>query len=123
MSRRETVIQTFDLKPIEKCTLRKLVRRLKGSRTSGIDHIDSFSLKLAAPYVEDILQHLINLSLVQYPECWKTQLIHPFHKKGDKCVGGNYRPVSHISEVSGVARWGRFATPEPFSGNFGEICG
>ena len=102
---RDSLIQDFNLKPIEKCTLRKLVTRLKGSRTSGYDQVDSFSLKLAAPFIEDILLHLVNLSLVQYPECWKTQLVHPFHKKGDKSKGENYRPVSHIPEVSKLVEY------------------
>ena len=56
----------------------------------------SFSIKKAAPHIEDVLVHIINLSLLNFPLDWKTQLIHPFHKKADKCVGENYRPVSHI---------------------------
>ena len=37
---------------------------------------------------------------MKFPQGWKTQLIHPYHKKGDKCTGENYRPVSHIVEIS-----------------------
>ena len=36
----------------------------------------------------------------KFPGGWKTQLIHPYQKKGYKCVGENYRPVSHIVELS-----------------------
>ena len=75
---------------------------MKGNRSSGIDQIDSFSLKLAAPLIENVLLHLINLAITEksFANCWKTQLIHPYFKKGDKWVGENYRPVSNIPEVS-----------------------
>ena len=45
---------------------------------------------------------IINLSLSKktFPPTWKTQLIHPNHKKGDKTLTKNYRPVSHIVEIS-----------------------
>ena len=98
-------INTFNLKPIDITTLRKFIRKLKGSRSSGFDQIDSFSIKVAAPYIEDVLLHLVNLSLVNYPQSWKCQLVHPYHKKGDKCNGENYRPVSHIVEVSKIAEY------------------
>ena len=78
---------------------------MKGGRSSGIDTIDSYSIKTASPYIQDVLLHLVNLSLKKYPILWKTQLIHPFHKKGDKGVGENYRPVSHIAEVSKLAEY------------------
>ena len=40
----------------------------------------------------DILIHLINLSLKNhtFPAQWKTQLIHPNYKKGDKTRGKNF---------------------------------
>ena len=38
--------------------LRKYVNKLKGGQSSGVDDIDSFSLKLAAPIIEDVLLHL-----------------------------------------------------------------
>ena len=44
-------------------TLRKAIKRMKGKRSCGVDLIDSYSLKLAAPLIEDALLHLINLSI------------------------------------------------------------
>ena len=82
---------SLSLREITKEELRKYVKQLKGNRSSGIDQIDSFCLKLAAPYIEDVLLHLINLSVrnSSFNGNWKTQLIHPYHKKGDKCDGSN----------------------------------
>ena len=95
-------IPEFHLKEIDRSDLKKYLRKLKGGKSSGIDQIDSYSLKLAAPVIEDILLHLVNLNIrnCSFSCGWKTQLVHPFHKKGDKDVGTNYRPVSHIVEVS-----------------------
>ena len=72
--------------------------------------VDSYSLKLAAPILEDVLLHVINLSITSssYPSPWKTQLIHPFHKKAEKTDPGNYRPVSHIPELSKLEEYAVF---------------
>ena len=54
----------FSLKPITRQKLRKLIKRMKGGKSSGVDTIDNHSLKLAAPLIEDALEHIINLSIV-----------------------------------------------------------
>ena len=92
---RDAPIEEFQLEEISLPTLRKFIKKLKGNRSSGIDQIDSFSLKLAAPHIELVLLHLVNLPIKNgaYPQVWKTQLIYPFYKKGDRTVGENYRPV------------------------------
>ena len=63
--------------------------------------MDSFSLKLAAPLIEDASLHLVNLSIKtnSFSSFWKHQLIFPHHKKDDKPLVKNYRPVSHLVEV------------------------
>ena len=75
---------------------------MSGGKSSGIDTIDSYSLKLAAPYIKEVILHLINLSITTntFSKHWKVQLIHPFYKKGDRTKGENYRPVSHLVELS-----------------------
>ena len=80
---------------------------MKGGKSCGIDDIDSYCLKLAAPFIKPVLLHLINLSLTgnTFPSEWKTQLIHPNYKKGDKTNSGNYRPVSHIVEISKLVEY------------------
>ena len=72
--------------------------------------MDSYRLKLAAPHIMDILLHLVNTSLSSgtFGSIWKTQLIYPFHKKGDRSETSNYRPVSHISEVSKLVEYAVF---------------
>ena len=92
---------TFKLQPISIQKLRLLIKRMKGGRSFGIDNIDSFSLKLAAPLLEDALQHLVNLSIrtCTFSKLWKPQIIFPLHKKAEKEKVENYRPVSHLVEI------------------------
>ena len=85
--------------------MRKILKKLKGNRSCGNDFIDGFSIKLAAPIIEDILLHIVNLSINEskYPQFWKMSKINPHFKKGDRTNGENYRPVSDIIFVSKIA--------------------
>ena len=80
------------------------MKSLKSSRSHGRDFIDSSSLKLAFPSIEEAILHLINLSITSnsFARDWKIQLVLPLHKKNDKLNGLNYRPVSHIIEVGKI---------------------
>ena len=102
---RNNEISEFNLKPIDVKKLRKILKKLKGNRSCGIDFIDGFSIKLAAPLIEDILLHLVNLNILQakYPQLWKCSKVNPHHKKGERTNGENYRPVSDIVFVSKIA--------------------
>ena len=75
---------------------------LKGNRSCDIDFIDGYSVKLAAPVLEGVLLHLVNLNIEKskYPQPWKSTKINPHFKKGDRTDGENYRPVSDIVFVS-----------------------
>ena len=94
-------LPNFELKPINLITLRKLIKNMKGGKSCGSDYIDSYCLKLAAPLIEDALLHLVNLSINTnvFPKLWKHQMIFPQHKKGEKHLAKNYRPVSHLVEI------------------------
>ena len=49
LSRFPAEIPDFSLKEISKEDLRKIIKKMNGSRSHGIDFIDSFSLKLSHP--------------------------------------------------------------------------
>ena len=97
----------FRIKKIGLVTLRKAVKKMKGKRVHGRDEIDSYSLKLAAPLMEESLLHLVNLSIESqnFAKPWKPQLILPFHKKNEKTKVENYRPVSHLVEVGKMVEY------------------
>ena len=97
----------FTLKEIDVKTLRVIMKRMKCKRVHGVDWIDSYSLKIASPLMEDSLLHLVNLSIRQskFAKNWKPQLVHPFHKKKAKDQVENYRPVSHLVQVGKIAEY------------------
>ena len=101
LNRRQSPPPPFKIQQISRRQLRSLIKKMKGGRSSGVDKIDSFSLKLAAPLIEDALLHLVNLSIRtnSFSSFWKHQLIFPQHKKKEKNLVENYRPVSHLVEV------------------------
>ena len=51
----------FKIRKINLTTLRKAIKKVKGKRVHGRDEIDSYSLKVSAPLIEDSLLHLVNL--------------------------------------------------------------
>ena len=105
LQKREEEITEFNLKKISKLDLRKLLKKRKGNRSSGIDYVDGYSIKLASPLIEDILIHLVNLTIEEseYPKLWKINKVSPQFKKGDKTLGSNWRPVTDLVFVSKLA--------------------
>ena len=47
----------FCLLEISREAFRKIIGQMKGTRVHGVDWIDSFSLKISAPLIEDSLMH------------------------------------------------------------------
>ena len=120
LSKRNDEIPLFNLKKINITKLRKLLKKRKGNRSCGIDYIDGYSIKLAAPLIEDILLHLVNISIDNsiYPSLWKVNKVSPQFKKGDKTLGENWRPVTDIVFVSKLAEAAVFEqVEEHFSSN------
>ena len=104
---RQEPVPEFQIKTIDIQKLRKIMKKVKSSRSHGKDFIDSSSLKLAFPLVEDAILHLVNLSILnsEYSSFWKVQLVLPLFKKNDPLNGENYRPVSHIIEIGKIAEY------------------
>ena len=80
------------------------MKKIKATRSHGTDYIDSKILKISAPVIENIILHLVNLSIStnNYAKGWKSQLVLPFYKKKDPLDGKNYWPVSHIIEIGKI---------------------
>ena len=84
--------------------VKKILKNLSSSRSTGIDELDNFSLKLAGDYIAQPIHHIVCLSIIQskFPCSWKVSKVIPLHKKDDKLERKNYRPVSILSPVSKV---------------------
>ena len=83
----------------------KILKSLSNSRSTGIDELDNFSVKLAAELIAQPIHHIISLSIIQnkFPYSWKYSKVLPLHRKRDKLDRKNYLPpVAIISPISNV---------------------
>ena len=81
-----------------------LLRGINSSKAAGPDGIHGEVLKNCASSLAYPLSILFNLSFStgNIPQDWKTALVVPVHKKGDKGSVENYRPISLTSLVMKV---------------------
>ena len=95
---------SFQLKAVHPETVEKILSGLKNSKSCGLDTIDTFTLKLAGPYILPALTHLVNLSITSqtFPTVWKTAKIIPRYKKEDPLSPPNYRPVAILPILSKI---------------------
>ena len=82
----------------------KLLKNLKNSKSTSIDELDNFCVKIAADEIDRPLHHIITLSILQhkFPRSWKYSKVIPLHKKHSKLEMKNYRPVAILSPLSKI---------------------
>ena len=73
-----------------------LIRGINAAKSSGPDEISGRMLLLCDSSIVHPLKLIFEnkLSTGIYPEIWKLANVTPFHKKGEKYLAGNYRPIS-----------------------------
>lgn len=76
-----------------------LLLNLDAKKSSGPDEIPNIFLKRYAEWCSHYLVIIFNLTLDKgtIPRDWKCGKIIPVHKKGDKTILSNYRPISLTS--------------------------
>ncbi len=84
----------------------KRLQSLSPQKAAGSDKLHPKILRALAPFIAESLTELSNLSLLttEVPEHWRSAIICPIFKKGDREVTGNYRPVSLTSIVCKVMK-------------------
>jgi len=82
----------------------QLLHNLKPHKAAGPDNFPSYFLKEVANEISPALSIIFQASLNQgaIPEVWKSALIVPVYKKGNKKDPANYRPVSLTSICSKI---------------------
>ena len=77
------------------------LKKLRIDKSPGPDNLHPRVLKEIAAEISQPLAELMQNSLDrgETPSCWRDANITAIHKKGDKTVPGNYRPVSLTSQV------------------------
>ena len=74
---------SLSLNHVTKDDVKKLLKKLKNTKSTSVDELDNFSVKLAAEYIAEPLHHIVTLSLMQnkFPTNWKYTKVIPLHKK------------------------------------------
>ena len=75
----------------------KIIRNLKNSKSSGMDNLDTYIIKLTRAHIVPSVCHIVNLSIQsrKFPTKWKIAKVVPLYKgKGSKFDPKNCRPVA-----------------------------
>ena len=98
-------VEGFKFVEIDDMETVKLIKRLKGKKSCGLDWICGYSLKIASGELRKEIRTLVNLNLRKgkfYSEWRKTKVLPGFKNKGSKFDAKFYRPISNLSEVSKI---------------------
>ncbi|MCG7879605.1 MAG: reverse transcriptase family protein, partial [Candidatus Thiodiazotropha endolucinida] len=81
-----------------------VLNNLDVKKACGPNHLNPRLLKEGAPILSQPLSVLFNRSLSQgyFPSLWKDGYLTPIHKKDDKSLPSNYRPISLLDPVGKV---------------------
>ena len=87
--------------PVE---IEKIIAELKNTKSTGMDYVNTWVIKLIAKEMLPAITHIVNLSISkqQFPQSWKMAKVVPLLKKGDPLQPKNYRPVSLLPIFSKI---------------------
>jgi hypothetical protein len=82
----------------------KILKSLDTGKANGSDGVSNRLLKEASLAIAEPLSNLFNRSfdLAQVPKKWKESNICPIHKKDDRSIVSNYRPIALLSCVGKI---------------------
>ena len=95
---------TFQLRPVSPVEVKEIITKLKNTKSTGMDYIDTWVIKLVGGDILPALTHIVNLSISrnEFPLSWKIAKVVPLLKKGDPLQSKNYRPVALLPIFSKV---------------------
>ena len=97
---------SFQLQKVSVEDVFKVIKSLNNSSATGVDYIDTRTVKIAADIISPALTHIINLSIETntFPEVWKFAKIIPLLKSSssDPLLPKSYRPIALLPILSKV---------------------
>lgn len=97
-------LHSFALLPTDETEVKSIIMTLRNGCATGIDNISCSFIKKYMKYLTPHLTYLFNLCLSTgiFPKVFKTALIKPIHKNGDKSCVNNYRPIAILPSLSKI---------------------
>lgn len=98
-----SIIEPFTFPQFTADDVLKSYNSLK-KKSQGPNSIPFKILKVCDPVIFHHLASLFNISISEgnFPNIWKCAIVKPIHKKGDKTLPINYRPISLLSFLSKI---------------------
>ena len=92
------------MQPVTESEIANIITAIRPKFSCGLDGVPPFIMRVSSGSVVPILTRLANLMLAKgvFPDGLKHARVVPVHKRGSRCVAGNYRPVSVLSCFSKV---------------------
>ena len=86
--------------PVSKDEIIKIIANFKNTKSPGPDNVTPKLLKAAQNEIIDPLLHLFNFSFFAgiVPAALKMSKVVPLHKKAEKHLVSNYRPISLLNK-------------------------
>jgi hypothetical protein len=94
----------FKLRTVTSNQVRKIIKNLKNTNSTGTDTISTKVVKAAMEVLAEPLTCIVNTSIMSgtFPDMWKLAKVIPILKKGDSKLVENYRPVSILNVTSKI---------------------
>ena len=96
--------KSFNFRAISEDDVFDTLRTMDTSKATGADNISPKILKIAAPYISNIVAKIFNASYKpgHYPLAWKMARVTPLYERGSKTERDNQRPISVLPCISKV---------------------
>jgi len=90
--------------PVTEIKVIDIIKSLKHKNSLGYDGISNNILKHCVNEISKLMTFILNYYLITgaFPDRFKYAIILPIHKKGDKLIMSNYRPISLLLSCSKI---------------------
>jgi hypothetical protein len=100
----ESPFPTINITKTTSKEIERIILSLKSSQPHGYDEISNNILKTCKAFISELISFLCNKVLFEgiFPDRLKYITIIPVHKKGDKNLVSNYRPISLLTSINKI---------------------
>ena len=102
----QTQANGFSIRTVSPEQINRIILELRNSKSSGLDNLDTFIIKLIRPYIIPAVTHIVNTSIStqQFPTIYKSAKVVPLYKGKETSATQpkSYRPVAILPIVSKI---------------------